>query len=651
MPKPRQRFVRSLSLSLAIVLLAPWPQAAQRRLGAPAADSGPPNAPVPISTEAVEKEGIRCRTEMAPMRDGTLLATDIYLPSLSGPHPVILQRTPYGHTLGHGCFANTSGQMAFWARNGYVGITQDARGTFRSHGTFRPFLQEQADGYDAVEWAAKQSWSNGKVAMAGSSYFGVTQWQAALTAPPHLVAIAPAVTSTDYHDHWTYVNGVFDLWFGQSWLLAFFAPDQYRRQGIARGMSVEAARKAADQYLNDSKKEILTDWRTQLPLADTPEYRKLAPYYYEWLAHPNYDRYWEKIDIEHQFGSIKVPAFVTGGWYDLFQLGSVRSFEGMRKQGGSDVGRNGTMLIMHGTGAHGGPGVIAPSPENTSVNVQALQLRFYDHYAKGVDNGIDREPRVRLFVMEPPDSGKQAGGFWVNGDSFPLKGTELIRFNLRSRGRANTRMGDGELDADRPSNGAEDTFTYDPRKPVPSFGGGLCCTTLGSYFPSGAQDQTELEMRNDVLVYTSAPLTRDLAVLGQVKVTIWAKSSARDTDFTAKFVDVHPDGFAQNLLDRVVRARFRKGSKKPPSLIEPGVAYEYEIDLGYTGALIKTGHRIRLDISSSNFPHFARNTNTGAADPANDSEIVVARQTIMHDRSHPSYLELSVQRTLKAPSN
>jgi len=645
------RSLRWFGLSLAMLLLAPWPQAAQQRPGAPAADSVPASAPVPISAEAVEKEGIRCRTEMVPMRDGTLLATDIYLPASSGPHPVILQRTPYGHTLGHGCFANTSGQMAFWARNGYVGITQDARGTFRSHGTFRPFFQEQADGYDAVEWAAKQSWSNGKVAMAGTSYFGVTQWQAALTAPPHLVAIAPSVTSTDYHDHWTYVNGVFDLWFGQSWLLAFFAPDQYRRQGIAQGMSVEAAREASDQYLNDGKKKILTEWAPQLPLADIPEYRTLAPYYYEWLAHPNYDSYWAKIDIEHQFGSIRVPAFVTGGWYDLFQVGSVRSFEGMRKRGGSDLARNGTMLIMHGTGAHGGPGVIAPSPENTSVNVQALQLRFYDRYVKGVDNGIDREPRVRLFVMEPPDSGKQAGGFWVNGDSFPLKGTELIRFNLRSGGHANTRMGDGELDADRPSEGADDNFTYDPRKPVPSFGGGLCCTTLGSYFASGAQDQTELEMRNDVLVYTSAPLARDLEVLGQVKVKFWAKSSARDTDFTAKFVDVHPDGFAQNLLDRIVRARFRKGSKKAPSLIQPGVAYEYEMDLGYTGALIKTGHRIRLDISSSNFPHFARNMNTGAADPAYDSEIVVAHQMIIHDRSRPSYLELSVHRTLKAQSN
>ena len=236
----------------------------------------------------------------------------------------------------------------------------------------------------------------------------------------------------------------------------------------------------------------------------------------------------------------------------------------MRKQGGSRVARNGTMLIMQGTAAHGGPGVIEPSPDNNAVNLRALQLRFYDRHVKGIDNGIDREPRVRLFVVVNPDSGKQAGGFWLNGDAFPPKGTGKTRFNLRSGGRANTRMGDGVLDPDRPSEGPEDRFTYDPRKPVPTMGGGLCCVTLGSYFPSGAQDQSEIEMRDDVLVYTSAPLTNDLAVVGQVKVKFWATSSARDTDFTAKFVDVRPDGFAQNLLDRVVRARFRKGSKVGP---------------------------------------------------------------------------------------
>jgi putative CocE/NonD family hydrolase len=202
------------------------------------------------------------------------------------------------------------------------------------------------------------------------------------------------------------------------------------------------------------------------------------------------------------------------------------------------------------------------------------------------------------------------------------------------------------LDSEKPPAGPDDTFVYDPSKPVPSYGGGLCCVSLGSYFGSGAQDQGVLELRDDVLVYTSAPLTKELAVIGQIKVNFWAKTTARDTDFTAKLVDVHPDGFARSLLDRVVRARFRKGSKLPPSLIEPGTPYEYTIDLGYAATMFKPGHRIRLDISSSNFPHLARNHNTGDDTPG-DSRFVVATQTIMHDEKHPSYVELTVVPNIK----
>ncbi len=197
------------------------------------------------------------------------------------------------------------------------------------------------------------------------------------------------------------------------------------------------------------------------------------------------------------------------------------------------------------------------------------------------------------------------------------------------------------LDARQPSAGPDDTFVYDPNHPVPSHGGGLCCLSLGFYFNSGAQDQSVLELRDDVLVYTSAPLTEDLAVVGQVKVKFWAKSSARDTDFIAKLVDVHPDGFAQNVLDRLVRARFRHGSKSAPSLIEPRTPYEYEIDLGYTGSVFKVGHRVRLDISSSSFPHLARNQNTGNA-PQTDNWLDVATQTVLHNPTYPAYLELSV---------
>ena len=457
---------------------------------------------------------------------------------------------------------------------------------------------------------------------------------------PHLLAISPGQTATDYHDHWTYVNGVFDLWFAQSWLLNFFAPDQVRRQAIAAGQTPESARQAADGYLGRGKAQIFTQWSTHVPLTDAfGEYPTLAPYYYEWLKHPTYDAYWEKVDVEAHWDAVKVPAFISGGWSDLFALGSVRGFLGLRAHGGTPAARTGTMLIMQ-PGGHGGDGVIDYGPA-ADRDVRALQLRFYDRYVKGVESGIEREPPVQLFVQVPPDSGTQGSGFWVTAPSFPLPATQPVRFHLRSGGQANSRRGDGVLDRDQPSAGPADQYVYDPEKPVPSYGGGLCCVSLGSYFGSGAQDQSVVELRDDVLVYTSAPLAADLAAIGPVTVRFWATSTARDTDFTAKLVDVHPDGFARNVLDRVVRARFRAGSKRPPSLIEPGQPYEYTIDLGYNGSVFKRGHRMRLDISSSNFPHLARNHNTGD-DPATDTRFVVATQTLLHTPQQPAYVELSV---------
>jgi uncharacterized protein len=595
----------------------------------------------------VQRGAVTCRTEYVPMRDGAMLATDVYLPSEPGRYPVVLQRTPYGLRLGHGCFVGTSGTMAFFAEHGYAALTQDVRGTFRSQGIFNPIFQEQPDGFDAVEWAAAQPWSTGKVGMTGSSYFGLTQWQAAITTPPHLFAIAPAVTASDYHDQWTYMNGVFDLWFAQSWILNFFAPDEYRRQLIAKGTSASEALKASDDYLARGKQNIFTKWVRHVPLRDFPEFRTVAPYYYEWLDHPNYDDYWAKVDVEQHFGAVRVPALITGGWSDLFAIGSVRSFEGMRAKGGSEIARNGSRLIMQGGGAHGGPGVLTISPVN-NIDTRPLQLRFYDRYLKDIDNGIEGDARVRLFVQIPPDEGAEIGGFWITADSFPLPDTRPVRFNLRSQGHANTRRGDGVLDAGRPAEGPNDSFIYNPHAPVPSLGGGLCCVTLGSYFGSGAQDQSELELRHDVLVYTSAPLVDELAVVGRVEIRFWASSSARDTAFTAKLVDVHPDGFAQNVLDRVVRADVRKGSKSASSRTLPGTPYEYVIDLGYTGIIFRPGHRIRLDISSSNFPHFAVNQNVGDA-AGDEHRVEVARQTIWHDRAHPAFVELSSVSGVKVP--
>lgn len=405
------------------------------------------------------------------------------------------------------------------------------------------------------------------------------------------------------------------------------------------------AREASGAYLADGQQRISREWIHQVPLTSFDAFRAHAPYYYEWLAHPNYDDFWARVDVEAQFGQVNVPALVTGAWGDLFQIGTVRAFEGMREKSGSAEARDGTMLVMTGGGGHGREGAMDFGPGG-AMDLRALQLRFFDHHVKGADNGIDQEPRVQLFVQVPPDSGTQGSGFWVTDDQFPIKGTDTVRFYLSSGGQANTRWGDGVLTMDGASHGPDDTFVYDPRDPVPSLGGGLCCLSLGFYFRSGAQDQSTLELRDDVLVYTGEPLSHDRAVIGPVTVKLWATSSAPDTDFTAKLVDVHPDGFAQDVLNRVVRARFRNGSKRPPELIEPGQAYEYEIDMGSTANVFRAGHRVRLDVSSSKFPHLARNHNTGEHS-ATDARFEVATQTIHHDADRPSYVELEVVRGLR----
>ena len=275
------------------------------------------------------------------------------------------------------------------------------------------------------------------------------------------------------------------------------------------------------------------------------------------------------------------------------------------------------------------------------ADLRGEQLRFFDRHVKGIENAIDKEPAVRLFVQIPPTAGTKGIGFWMTSESFPPAGATPTAFHLQSGGHANTRHGDGVLNVEGPPAGPPDSFVYDPLHRVQALGGGLCCTSLGFYFGAGSQDQSTLELRDDVLVYTSAPLTSDLVVIGPVKAVLWAQSSARDTDFTVKLVDVRPDGSALNVLDRIVRTRFRNGSKTKPSLPKPDTPYQYEIELGNTATVFQAGHRVRLDISSSKFPHLARNPNTGG-EAANESQLTKAVQTLMHDGTHPSRLELSV---------
>ena len=606
--------------------------------------------PAQQAAPSEEPGGVSCRIEQAPMRDGVKLATEVYLPPGEGPFPVILQRTPYNRRApspGSNCDAAIG---RYFAARGYATLNQDTRGRYRSEGEFDAMRQEARDGHDAVEWAAAQPWSNGKVGMVGGSYVGLTQWQAAVEQPPHLVAIAPHYSSSDYLQGWTYQGGAFDLWFAQSWTSQTLAPDTLQRRLEAAGMPPEAVQREVAAFVAAGRAKLLDDWLWQMPLKDFAAFRRdgnIAAYYDEWLARPGYDDYWGDLDVETKYPRIRVPALVTGGWYDVFQEGTIRNFVGLRSEGGSDAARNGTQLVMRAL-CHACPpdttaGAIDFGPDN-AFDLNAAWARWFDYWLKGIDNGVPDDATVRLFVMVPPDEGTAGGGFWITADEFPLPDAVETRFYLRSDGNANTAAGDGLLSADGPG-GAADEYVYDPADPVPTVGGNMCCAN--DLLPSGAFDQREVEQRDDVLVYTTQPLDEDLTVIGAVRVELWAASSAPDTDFTAKLVDVHPDGYVHNVSEGIIRARYRNSDHRE-SWLTPGAVHDYTIDLGYTATVFRRGHRVRLQISSSNFPHFDRNPNTATTFGAG-AELEPANQRVYHDAMHPSQLVVQIAPDVRAP--
>ncbi len=590
--------------------------------------------------------GVVCETIQVPMRDGTLLSTDKYSPTTGGRLPVVMLRNPYGHLLGSGCFVGQlAPSVAVMAQHGYHGLAQECRGTDLSQGHFKAMTQEAQDGVDAIEWAGAQPWSTGKVGMTSGSYLGLTQWQPAIHSPPHLAAINPQITGSDYHDNWTYVNGVFDLWLNMSWPALAFVGDQIQQFGRSNQSQAQASSMEA-QFNADMAANLTTTWVRQLPLSGFNRFTVMAPYFYDWVDHPFYDDYWEQMDVETSYKDVKVPALVVSDWYDLFQVGSFKNFAGMRHSGGTNQAREGTKLYVGAYGHAGDSGHPTFGSDAALLPTDTL-VAYFDRYLKGIQNGWEDTPNVKMYVLVPPNTGNTGSGFFVTGDSYPLPGSKTVALYLASHGRANTSKGDGRLVSDHPDSSASapDRFDYDPANPVPTTGGNMCCNNV---LPNGAQDQTQVELRNDVLVYTTAPLTADMAMIGPVELKLWARSSAPDTDFTAKLVDVHVDGATHNVLDRIVRASLRKGAKRPPELIEPGEEYEYTIPLGNAGTIFRKGHRVRLEISSSSFPHYARNLNTGKNSNWT-SDMAVASQTILHSARHPSRLVLIVAPGVRAP--
>jgi putative CocE/NonD family hydrolase len=565
------------------------------------------------------------------MRDGTVLRADVYRPDSDERFPVLLQRTPYDKGLPRISALLLNPVRA--ASAGYAVVVQDVRGRFASDGEFYTFRHEGEDGYDTIAWAAAQPWSSGKVGMFGLSYVGATQWLAAVTTPPALATMVPVVTASNYHEGWTYQGGAFELGFNASWTLSNLALATLVKRQQAGERFPEGFREDYIRLVDNMCQAFDT-----LPLQDLPLLREsnLAPYYYDWLRHPTDDAYWRQWNIEAQHDKVTVPALHVGGWYDIFLGGTMRNYLGMRQHGGSAEARQYQQLLI-GPWKHGLPlssvsgdmafGVMA---ESFAIDLEGVQLRWYDHWLKGIDNGVRHDAPVRLFVM--------GDNVWREEQEWPLARTQFTPYYLHSRGKANSRHGDGGLSPEEPGSEQPDRFLYDPRHPVPTRGGPLCCWP--GALPQGAYDQTPVETREDVLVYTTPPLQGDVEVTGPVTVTLYAASSAVDTDFTAKLVDVHPSGMAQNLTDGIIRARYRQSTAQAEPIV-PGQVYEYTIDLWATSNVFKAGHCIRLEISSSNFPRFDRNPNTGG-ELATETELLPAMQTVYHDGTYPSHVTLPI---------
>jgi putative CocE/NonD family hydrolase len=562
------------------------------------------------------------------MRDGIVLYADVYRPDSPGPFPVALQRTPYDKGAA-GSMTNLDPMKA--ARNGYAVVIQDTRGRYTSEGEFYAFRDEINDGYDTVEWAAAQPWSTGKVGMYGASYVGATQWLAAVARPPHLAAIVPNVTASNYHEGWAYQGGAFELGFNVSWTLLQLTLANFGALSSAKSVPTEKRRDLIDA-VNDMELSF-----RHLPTKDLPQLQGgLADYYYDWLAHPEFDDYWKNLCIEDNHPRLGVPACNIGGWYDIFLGGTIRNFLGMRANGGSDDARRGQKLLIgpwqHGSrgGSVVGDHYFGLAADAMAADLDGVHFRWFDYWLKGIDNGVLDEPPVRVFVM--------GDNVWRDEQEWPLARAQNTSYYLHSQGKANSSSGDGSLSPEAPGEEPPDVYLYNPADPVPTRGGGLCCNPY--FAANGAFDQQDIEARPDVLVYSTAPLERDLEVTGPVTVTLWAATSQTDTDFTAKLVDVCEDGCARNLTDGIIRARYRDSSSNA-SFVEPGRVYHYTIDLWATSNVFQRGHRIRVEISSSNFPRFDRNTNTGNV-IAGDAEFKPALQTVMHDAQHPSHITLPV---------
>jgi len=536
---------------------------------------------------------------LMPTRDGAHLATYIARPVGSGPFGVVMQRTPYRRIL--------HGPGRWWASRGYIFIGQHVRGREESSGDVKDFgdySTDREDGYDAVEWAAKLPGANGKVGMIGHSDEGRLVWYAAVSNPPHLAAISPTAASPD-------------PWVVVPYAAMAFGPINVDWACLMRGRTMDP---------NTAELDI-GEAITHLPLSTLPQRLGCGdvPLWDRWIAHPTLDAYWHQHAATTGIGNVRAPVLSMAGWHDDSR-GPIYFTDSLLNHP-----HHPNWHIVMGVHAHKGVDYVAGDfGPQARYQYRDLQLRWFDHYLMGRNNGVDTLPHLDIFV--PGDN------TWRTENEWPLARQRLTKFYVSSGGHAQTSGGDGVLDTVPPPPGAgapADTFTYDPADPTPYL------IDSRELEESLNEDYTQLNAtRRDALVFTSAPLTRPLEVTGEMTAQVWAASDRLDTDWTIMLLDVWPDGRAERVQDGLVRARFRRGMDREVPLV-PGRVERYDIDLWFTSMVFPAGHRLRVSVASALFPKYDRNLNTGGNNER-DTTFVVAHQRLLHDAAHPSHVVLPV---------
>ena len=544
------------------------------------------------------------------LRDGVTVYADVYRPSREGRFPAIVVRTPYGVQREA---TGVHDRMISLARMGYAVVNVDVRGRYESEGTWDPFRAEAKDGYDVVEWAAKQPWTNGKVAMQGGSYLGHTQWATLGEAPPSLVAAFPAVASTNLYANWITQGGAFHLAFNFGWAVVRMPFRIMQPQWYFTGPDA-APELRYEQMLMHLPLETMDERAFQHPVK----------HWRDWVTHDSYDAYWKAVSDEEKFAKVNVPVMTQGGWFDIFLPGTIDGFVGVRKHGANERARSLTRMVIgpwgHGPSRKYGDLDFGPDADRALFD---YETRWHDFHLKGVKNGIDTDAPVQIFYM--------GVNKWRGEQDWPVPGTTATPWYLQPGGK---------LAPAAPSAGeASTTYRYDPNDPVPTTGGNNCC---GSPTIAGPVDQKPLDGRKDIVRFTSDALKEPVTIAGPVAMDLHATTDGKDTDWMVKLVDVYPDGKAYPMAEGILRARYREGLDKP-AMLTPGQAYRYTVDMIGTAVVFQPGHRIRVDITSSNFPQFDRNLNTG--DPlGKGTQPRVAQQTIHHSAARPSAIILPVVR-------